>query len=75
MSAVNNYSASLGMSFGYEESLDRRCRRCLDEGIDAQGRWCHCSYGWQARDEAAEEALARLAEQAAVDGGVWGDAS
>ena len=47
----------------------------LDEGIDDMGRFCHCSYGWQARDEAAEEALARFAEQAAVDGGVWGDAS
>ena len=64
-----------GMSFAYEASRDSRCRRCLDEGIDEQGRFCHCSYGWQARDEAAEEALARLAEQAAVDGGVWGDVS
>jgi len=55
MSAVNNYIASLGgMDFGYEESLDSRCRHCLDDGYLEVGGYCDC---WAGRAAMEQDAL------------------
>lgn len=53
MSAITNYIASLGCGdFGYEESLDRRCRTCHDEGYTETDEYCpRCPAGRAAYEQ------------------------